>query len=168
MKYTTTLHARPQAYATWQCTHRKGNRGRWNESTIRRSNDEKYSRIALVEHHRNGRRDGLSWIVVGETPRVRSTELEGLIGEIDDHRAFDMVWQLSTPGSTQIKKTPTWPFVHVPHELWCLSANPCPATLHIESFLVQREGEHQRLAVSSTFHCHARQRKGSRRKKGRW
>ena len=39
----------------------------------------------------------MSWIVVGETPRVRSTELEGLIGEIGDHRAFDMVWQLSTP-----------------------------------------------------------------------
>ena len=45
---------------------------------------QNYRRIALVGHRKegsrvSGRRDGFTWIVVGETLRVRSAELEGLI-----------------------------------------------------------------------------------------
>jgi hypothetical protein len=51
---------------------RRGNQGPWNESTIQRSRAKSYSRIALVGHRRegskaSGRRDGLTWIVVGAT-----------------------------------------------------------------------------------------------------
>jgi len=85
---------------------RRGDQGRWNESTILRSRDKNYRRIALVKHCREGSRegcrvsgirDGLAWIVVGETLRVRSAELEGLIfirGDIDVHGTFEIVFVL--------------------------------------------------------------------------
>jgi len=82
------------------CRGRKqGRRKRGDNTVIKIQN---YRRIALVGHRKegsrvSGRRDGLAWIVVGETLRVRSAELEGLIsirGDIDVHGTFEIVFFL--------------------------------------------------------------------------
>lgn len=81
---------------------RRCDRGRWRESTIQRSRDKNNRRIALVGHRRegsrvSGRRDGLAWIVVGKTLRVRSAELERLIsirGDTDVHGTLEIVFFL--------------------------------------------------------------------------
>ena len=93
-------------------------------------------------------------IGVRETLRVRSAELEGLIGEIDNHRAFEIVFFLLQPVPRSRRPQHGHLFMFLTS---CGVFLPIHALqVHIESFLVQSEGEHQRLAVSNTFHSHAR------------
>ena len=90
----------------------------------------------------------MPWIVVGEFLRVRSAELEGLIGEIHDHRAFEIVFLLllAVPKSRRRQYRHLFTFLKS-----CGVFLPIHALqVHIESFLVQKEGERQRLAVSNT------------------
>ena len=101
-----------------------------------------------------------------------------MTGEIDDHRAFEIVLFLLLAGPRSRRPQHGHLFTFLTS---CGVFLPIHALqVHIESFLAQREGEHQRLAVSNTFYCHARpwrgptymtayegQRKRSRKKRAR-
>ena len=80
----------------------------------------------------------MPWIVLRETLRVRSAELEGLIGEIDDHRAFEIVFflLLAEPRSRRLQQGHLFMF-----STSCGVFLPIHALqVHIESFLAQRGG----------------------------
>jgi len=81
---------------------RRGNQGRWKRGDNTVIKIQNYCRIMLVGHRKegsrvSGRRDGFTWIVVGETLQVQSVELEGLIsirGDIDVHGTFEIIFFL--------------------------------------------------------------------------